>query len=129
MRSLTLDKWEPSLLYFLISVGNERVNSGIWSATATEQQLNKPGEATDWLGREALILAKYREKKFVPPTTSTKEQLLVALHSSVAEGQLDRMFQVCCYFYPISTSLSVFLPKSQYLPRLHLCSCSIHACY
>lgn len=89
VRSLTLDKWEPSLLNFLISIGNERLNSSVWASMVPADQ-TRPGEGPDWIGREAWILAKYRDKKFIPPTAATKEQMVVALHTAVKEGELDR---------------------------------------
>ena len=91
MRSLTLDKWEPTLLHFLTTVGNEKANSLVWAAAVPAEQ-HRPPETTDWLGREAWILAKYRDKKFVPPLPfgQTKQSLVPFLHKAVLNCELDR---------------------------------------
>lgn len=90
MRSLTLDKWEPTLLHFFLSVGNERANARTYAAVVPAEQA-RPVESCDHATREAWISAKYREKKFVPaiPAGQTKQTLVGALHKAVLAGELE----------------------------------------
>lgn len=78
VRSMTLDtkSWEPELLWFMRSVGNDAFNS-VFEQMKPED-LVKPRRSADREKRENYIKRKYVDKEFLPPAHSTDADALSA---------------------------------------------------
>lgn len=92
VRSMTLDtkSWEPELLWFMRSVGNEAFNSVFEAELPPE--IAKPRKSADREKREKYIKQKYVEREFVTPTDIFDPDLLSAeLYNHIVSTSDDVM--------------------------------------
>jgi len=66
MRSLHLDKWDPDVLNFVISIGNVRANQIF--EFRVQAPWSKPLAKSDRDSKEKWIRAKYQQKLFIDPS-------------------------------------------------------------
>ncbi|CAM9905990.1 unnamed protein product, partial [Choristocarpus tenellus] len=86
VRSLTLDRWTPTLVGLLERVGNNRANS-VWEADRSISEKYVIGPEADRASREAFIRSKYQHGAFLSPPLDKSPEAV--------ERASRRLFDAC----------------------------------
>eukprot|EP01103_Thecamoeba_quadrilineata_P013856 TRINITY_DN3970_c0_g1_i1.p1 TRINITY_DN3970_c0_g1~~TRINITY_DN3970_c0_g1_i1.p1 ORF type:complete len:863 (-),score=173.77 TRINITY_DN3970_c0_g1_i1:25-2613(-) len=93
VRSLTLDKFDSELLFFMQSIGNKRGNAMLEANVSEEEEADRPTERSDRSGRDYWIVQKYKNKKFLSasePIPILTEKLFRSVGNTEGENEEEK---------------------------------------